>query len=169
LIALQEIPVLEMLRELQIPYERFEHPPVFTVEEALQYDESHPGGHCKNLFLRDKKGENHYLVVLLSDTNVELAKLAKLINSGRLSFASRERLNTYLGIQPGAVGPFGLMNDTQRSVQVILDKAIISTTFAGFHPNTNTATLVIKVADLHKYFAHLNYSVKIVDFARESL
>ncbi|HEX7556977.1 MAG TPA: YbaK/EbsC family protein, partial [Leptolinea sp.] len=87
-ILLLEIPILEFLDKLHIRYERFEHPPVATVKEAEQYSELHPGAHCRNLFLRDKKGIQHFLVVLKIETPINLAELAKQLKCGRLSFAS---------------------------------------------------------------------------------
>lgn len=162
-----ELPILETLQRLGISYVRYEHPPVATVEEAQQYDDLHPGGHCKNLFLRDKKGTQHFLVILLSDTVVDLSILAKYLKCGRLSFASPDRLFRYLGLLPGAVGPFGVINDINHAVRVIIDKDLLSAETAGFHPNVNTATLVIKVADLQVFLNDRGNSIEVMDFNQE--
>jgi Ala-tRNA(Pro) deacylase len=165
-VSSQEMAVFETLNRLGIPFERFEHPPVATVEEAQQYDDLHPDGHCKNLFLRDKKGLQHFLVILLSDTSVDLSILAKYLKCGRLSFASNERLFKYLGLMPGAVGPFGLLNDTHNEVRIIIDRDLFTTQAAGFHPNVNTATLVIKVTDLQVFLTACGNSLEVIDFSQ---
>jgi Ala-tRNA(Pro) deacylase len=165
-VSTQELAVFETLNRLGISFVRYEHPPVATVEEAQQYDDLHPDGHCKNLFLRDKKGEQHYLVILLSDTSVDLSSLARYLKCGRLSFASQERLFKYLGISPGAVGPFGLINDIHHEVRVLMDKSLFDTMAAGFHPNVNTATLVIKVSDLVDFLTDCGNSTEVIDFSQ---
>ncbi len=162
-----EARVLEALETMKIPFERFEHPPVATVQEAEKYGDLHPGAHCKNLFLRDKPGKKHYLVVLRVETDVDLTKLARHFHSGRLSFASNERLFKYLGVLPGAVSPFGLVFDTDHEVTVILDKTILDSDTAGFHPNVNTATLVVRVADLLRFLDLNGSAYRVMDFCRE--
>jgi Ala-tRNA(Pro) deacylase len=166
-ISTSEIRVLQALDEMHIPFERFEHPPVATVKEAEQYSDLHPGAHCKNLFLRDKPGKKHYLVVLRVETEVNLTKLARFTKSGRLSFASNERLFRYLGVLPGAVSPFGLVFDINHEVNVILDKSIFEADTAGFHPNVNTATLVVKVNDLIRFLDLNGNSYQVMDFTQE--
>ncbi|MEI8131023.1 MAG: prolyl-tRNA synthetase associated domain-containing protein [Leptolinea sp.] len=163
-VAPQEVPVYETLNRLGIPFERFEHPPVATVEEAQQYDDLHEGGHCKNFFLRDKKGVQHFLVILLAGTEVDLSNLAKNLKCGHLSFASHERLFKYLGLLPGSVGPFGLINDHFHVVRVIIDRALLLEEKVGFHPNVNTATVVVKVSDLQDFLKDCGNEVEVRDF-----
>ncbi len=158
---------MKTLNTLQIPYERYEHPPVATVREAEQFSDMHPGAHCKNLFLRDKPGKKHYLVVLRVETEVNLTGLARYFKSGRLSFASNERLLHYLGVTPGAVSPFGLVFDSGHDVTVVLDKAIFKEDTAGFHPNVNTSTLVITVDDLMRFIGQCGNACEIIDFDQE--
>ncbi|HEX7556419.1 MAG TPA: YbaK/EbsC family protein, partial [Leptolinea sp.] len=117
--------------------------------------------------LRDKKGIQHYLVILKIETPINLAGLAKQLKCGCLSFASDKRLYKYLGTQPGAVSPFGLMHDTGHEVKVILDNAILDSDKAGFHPNVNTATLVIAVLDLFHFLEMNGNSYQVVDFSKE--
>lgn len=162
-----EARILKTLNTLQIPYERYEHPPVATVREAEQFSDMHPGAHCKNLFLRDKPGKKHYLVVLRVETEVNLTGLARYFKSGRLSFASNERLLHYLGVTPGAVSPFGLVFDSGHDVTVVLDKAIFKEDTAGFHPNVNTSTLVITVDDLMRFIGQCGNACEIIDFDQE--
>lgn len=142
-----EIRVYETLNRLSIPFERFEHPPVTTVAEAQQFDDLNTGGHCKILFLRDKKGIQYFLVILLAETVIDLSSLAKHLECGRLGFAS-QRLYKILVLLPGSFGSFGLINDHYHLARVIIDKALLLEEKAGFHPNANTATLVVKVTDL---------------------
>jgi Ala-tRNA(Pro) deacylase len=162
-----EARVLETLVKMNIPFMRFEHPPVATVKEAEKYGDLHPGAHCKNLFLRDKPGRSHYLVVLRVETDVNLTKLARVYKSGRLSFASDERLFRFLGVLPGAVSPFGLVFDTNREVKVLLDRSILDSDTAGFHPNVNTATLVVAIKDLLRFLELNGTSYQIIDFTQE--
>ncbi len=145
--------VLEALDLLGIPYVRHEHPPVATVEEAEKHWAGLAGAHCKNLFLRNYKGNRHYLVVAPVSRGIDLKRLAALLDEDRLSFASAERLKRWLGVEPGSVSPFGLINDETRQVRVVCDRALKSSAALGFHPNVNTATLEISLADFEKFLA----------------
>jgi Ala-tRNA(Pro) deacylase len=149
----EEAAVYDALRLLGVTFQRFEHPPVFTVEQALEHWAGIDAVHCKNLFLRNKKGDRHYLVVAAHTTAVDIATLAGRVGESRLSFASAERLATHLGLTPGAVSPFGLINDPAGSVRVVLDKTLTSATSVGFHPNVNTATVVLSFADFERFLA----------------
>jgi Ala-tRNA(Pro) deacylase len=153
MISPQERAVYDVLAQLEIPYTRREHPPVYTVEDASRYDIHLPGVHCKNLFLRNKKGDQHYLAVLAVATQVSLRELAQRIGSSNLSFASPERLARYLGVETGAVGPFGLINDAEKVVQVLLDRTLEGPEPVGFHPNVNTSTLMVPFNGLQKFLA----------------
>lgn len=146
----RENDVFDLLKELEIPFELHTHPPVFTVEEANRHWENISGLHCKNIFLRNKKGNLHYLVILPSDKLMDIKKLGDSLGE-RLSFASPERLMRYLGLTPGAVSPFGLINDVQKEVHVILDKDIFEAEKVNFHPNVNTATITISSDDFLKF------------------
>jgi Ala-tRNA(Pro) deacylase len=143
--------VCEALAQLGIAYERHEHPAVFTVEEALQHWSAIDAAHCKNLFLRNKKGTRHYLVVAGHSREVDLKRLAGTVGDDRLSFASPERLGRVLGLTPGAVSPFGLLNDTAHEVRVVVDAGLREAPRVGFHPNVNTATLVLATADFERF------------------
>jgi Ala-tRNA(Pro) deacylase len=149
----EEAAVYDALRLLGVTFQRFEHPPVFTVEQALEHWAGIDAVHCKNLFLRNKKGDRHYLVVAAHTTVVDIAALADRVGESRLSFASAERLAAHVGLTPGAVSPFGLINDPAGSVRVVLDKTLTSATSVGFHPNVNTATVVLSFADFERFLA----------------
>jgi Ala-tRNA(Pro) deacylase len=152
--------VLETLDKLGIAYGRHEHPPVATVEEAEKYWGSIKGTHCKNLFLRNNRGNRHYLVIAAVDKSVDLKRLNAMLGEDRLSFASSERLMRCLGLEPGSVSPFGLVNDATRQVDVICDEALRSGAGLGFHPNVNTATLEIALADFEKFLASCGNAVR---------
>ena len=145
--------VYAVLGQLGVSYERHEHPAVFTVEQALEHWSGIEATHCKNLFLRNKKGDRHYLVVAEHSTPIDIGALAVRVGDNRLSFASAERLAAHLGLTPGAVSPFGLINDRAKTVRVLLDERLRSAARVGFHPNVNTATVVLVVADFERFLA----------------
>ena len=136
---------------LGIASTRHDHPPVATVEEAVRHWADIPATHCKNLFLRNQKGDRHYLVIVEHAKRVDLRRLAEQIGDGKLSFASPERLKTYLGLTPGSVSPFGLINDSSRAVRVVIDGDLKAATRLSFHPNINTVTLTIAGADFTRF------------------
>lgn len=144
----EEEKLYELLDSLGIKYVRYEHKPVYTVEEADNLDIDIPGQHCKNLFLRNKKGNIHYLVLADSKKYIDLKALSKEIGSSGLSFASEERLKKYLGLKTGAVSPFGLINDVEKQVIVLIDKGLTDKDLVNFHPNVNTATIGLSYRDL---------------------
>jgi Ala-tRNA(Pro) deacylase len=160
----QESHVYRVLEGLKIPFARHEHPPVFTVEQAGQYWADIQAAHCKNLFLRNKKGTIHYLVILEHTRQADLGQLAAKIGDDRLSFASPERLMTHLGLTAGSVSPFGLINDREKRVQVVIDQDLKDVPRIGFHPNINTATIVLTGADFQRFLAWCGNPVRWVRF-----
>jgi len=150
--------LFSLLRALAIPFERFEHPPVATVEEAEPYWRDIAAGHCKNLFLRNKKGNRHYLLIVEHDKSADLLRLRRLLEEDRLSFASPERLKKYLNLEPGSVSPFALVHDRERAVRLLVDADLRCHERLTFHPNVNTATLVIAFADFEKFLAHSGHA-----------
>jgi Ala-tRNA(Pro) deacylase len=155
-----EAPVYRVLDELNIPHERHEHPPVFTVEEAQAHWASIEATHCKNLFLRNKKGVTHYLVIAERSKRVDIASLTAKVGDDRLSFASPERLATHLGLTPGSVSPFGLIHAGARAVRVVIDADLRSAARVAFHPNINTATIVLAWSDFERFLAHCGNVVR---------
>jgi Ala-tRNA(Pro) deacylase len=147
----QEASVVARLTELAIPFTRHEHPPVATVEEATLHWGGIDATHCKNLFLRNQKGDRHYLVVLMASKRADLKAVAGQIGDGKLSFASPERLMSHLGVTPGSVSPFGLINDRQHQVRVVLDGDFLTVPRLAFHPNINTRTFTIAATDFEKF------------------
>ena len=139
--------VYETLQRLNISFDYYEHPPVPTVEEATKYWKGIDSTHCKNLFLRNHKGDRHYLVILEYTQVLNIHQLERVLNQGKLTFASPQRLLKYLGLTPGSVSPFGLLHDTSHHVQVFIDSQLCQTHHLSFHPNLNTASLVIPTMD----------------------
>jgi Ala-tRNA(Pro) deacylase len=154
--------VYSRLEELGIVYRRFEHPPVPTVEAAREHWSGIDATHCKNLFLRNQKGDRHYLIIIVYSKKADLRSLADQIGDGKLSFASPERLMTHLGLTPGSVSPFGLINDRGHSVRVVLDRDLQLAERLSFHPNVNTRTLVVSGSDFQKFLAACGNPVRYV-------
>jgi Ala-tRNA(Pro) deacylase len=148
---------------LGLAHRTVEHAPVFTVDEAKQHRGELPGHHIKNLFLRNKK-EAMWLVVALEDRAVDLKRLGEMLGAGRLSFGSPERLRKYLGVEPGSVTPFALINDTARQVTLVLDRGLADGGPVNAHPLTNTMTTAIAFADLSRFFAATGHAPQWLDF-----
>jgi len=160
--TIQEASVVARLTELAIPYTRHEHPPVATVDEATAHWAGIEATHCKNLFLRNQKGDRHYLVVLVATKRADLRAVAEQIGDGKLSFASPERLMAHLGVTPGSVSPFGLINDREHTVRVVLDRDFQTATRLAFHPNINTLTFTVTLADFKKFLESCGNAVQHV-------
>jgi Ala-tRNA(Pro) deacylase len=157
-----EASVVARLRELGIGYTRHEHPAAATVEEAEPHWAEIDATHCKNLFLRNQKGDRHYLVVLEASKKADLRAVADQIGDGKLSFASPERLMKHLGLTPGSVSPFGLINDHPHVVRVVLDRDLKAATRLSFHPNINTVTFTVAAADFTRFLDACGNAAKYV-------
>ena len=153
-------PVYVALDALQIPYDTYEHPPVFTSEDVEAHWRRIPATPVKNLFLRNKKGNREYLVIVGVEKRVDLQQLVKVIGDDRLSFGSAERLMQTLGLTPGSVSPFGLLHEGSRSLQVIIDSDLRQAARLIFHPNINTASVTIAFSDLEKFLASRGNKVR---------
>ena len=154
--------LLARLAELGIQSRTVSHPPVFTVEEAKALRGELPGGHVKNLFLRNKKGAM-WLVVAEEDRPIDLKALGERIGAGRVSFGSPDRLMQYLGVIPGSVTPFGIINDTGGAVQVVLDKGLLEHDPINVHPLTNDRTTAISPKDLLAFLEATGHKPQIID------
>jgi len=155
-------PVLDCLQALGIEFDRYEHPPVATVAEAEIHWAGIDATHCKNLFLRNQKGDRHYLVVVPHSKRVDLRLVAERIGDGKLSFGSPERLMKHLGLAPGSVSPFGLLNDPGRHVRVFLDVDLKGAARLSFHPNENTATLTLRGDGFERFLGHVGHAVRFI-------
>jgi len=141
----------EILNELHIPFQEFPHEPVFTVEQAKAVYQNIPGGRCKNILLRDKKGNRHFLVIMPADKELDPSKIREKFSTSKLGGAQEYEVEKYLGVKPGAVSPFALINDLERHVEVLVDEDLFKEAEVHFHPNVNTASLLIKTEDLKKF------------------
>jgi Ala-tRNA(Pro) deacylase len=149
------------LDSLGIKHSTIKHPPLFTVEQARELRGQIAGGHTKNLFLRDKKGAL-FLVVALEDAVIDLKGLHRLLGaSGRFSFGSADLLREVWGVEPGAVTPFGALNDTAGRVTVVLDKAMLAHATLNFHPLVNTMTTSIARDDLIRFLESTGHSPRV--------
>jgi len=158
----QEQKVHAALAVLGITFERYEHPPVASAIGAEQHWSGIDAAHTKNLFLRNQTGTQHYLLIMALLKRANLRAVADQIGDGRLSFGTPERMMTYLGVTPGSVSPFGLIHDTTRAVRVYLDRDLKNSDRISFHPNINTATLVLSFADFERFLASRGHSVGYV-------
>jgi Ala-tRNA(Pro) deacylase len=158
----QEAPVYARLTALGIAVTRHEHPPVATVEEAEPHWAGIDAMHCKNLFLRNQKGDRHYLVIIRHSKRADLRAIADQIGDGKLSFGSPDRLMTHLGLTPGSVSPFGLIHDRTHHVRVVIDRDLKSADRVSFHPNINTVTLTMARSDFDRFLVDCGNPVRYV-------
>lgn len=147
-----------------VSYDLHHHEAVYTVAESQKLDRDISGIHCRNLFLRDKKKKN-YLLVLQNETQVDMKKLPPVIGSDRLSFGSADRLWQFLGVRPGSVCPFSIMNDAEKEVKILLDKSMMEGKIVNYHPLLNTMTVSLSPSDLLKFIEHCGHEPHIVDLS----
>ena len=155
--------LFNLLKLLDIKYDLHRHNPIFTVEEGVHLKAEIPGTHCRNLFLKDKKGKM-LLITAANETKIDLKSLPEQLNCGRLSFGSKERLMEHLGIYPGAVTPFCAVNDKDTAVQIILDADMIEADIMCVHPLDNAMTIGFSPKDLLKFFAHTGHDPLVLKF-----
>lgn len=146
-----------------VGWRRYAHPPLHTVEESRALRGEMPGGHCKSLFLKERKG-GYWLAVCLEDRDIRIKHLEKAIGARRLSFAGAEDLWERLGVRPGAVTPLALVNDPDRAVRLALDRQMLEHEILNYHPLHNEATIAISSADLLRFFTATGHEPLIVDF-----
>lgn len=157
------VALLERLDQLGVSHRTIDHPPVFTVEEASRLRGRIPGAHSKNLFVRDKK-ERHWLVSCMARRQVDLKWLAARLGTKRLTFCSKRRLEGYLGIRPGAVSPFAVINDVGGVVQVALDAELLDAEPLNFHPLDNAKTTAVSRAGLMRFLKAEKHEPMILRF-----
>jgi len=150
------------LDALGVAHRTYAHPPVFTVAEAAALRGQLPGGHCKSLFLKDRRA-GLWLLVALEERPIDLKRLAAVLGAPRFSFGSAELLYEVLGVRPGSVTPFGLINDTGHRVAVVLDRAMLEHDPLNYHPLQNDRTTAIAPADLLRFVADCGHRPRIVD------
>ena len=152
----------DLFEKLRIEYHYREHPPVNTVEEATKYWKDYDAGRCKNIFLRNHKGNKHYLVILEHLRTLNMKDLENRLKQGKLTFASEKRLMKYLGLTPGSVSPFGLINDEEAHVHLFIDEKLQGFENLSFHPNINTASLIISKKDFIRFLEYCGNSYEFL-------
>ena len=164
--AASEVELMTRLAELGIATTTHRHAAMRTVEDSKAIRGDLPGGHCKSLFLKDKKSQV-WLVVAQEDRQIDLKNLHKRIGSGRLSFAKPELMWELLGVIPGAVTPFALINDVDHQVNVVLDAAMLQLELLNYHPLHNEATTAISANDLKRFITAMGHSFAEIDLEAE--
>jgi Ala-tRNA(Pro) deacylase len=163
--------VVAVLDHLGIAHTLYHHQAVFSVAEAEAVEASIPAAHCRNLFVRDQR-ERMFLISLRNRTPLDLKKLAERLGCGRLSFGSSERLMRYLGVKPGSVCAFAVMNDAARAVTLVLEAEMMAEPLVSFHPLLNTMTVTLAPHDLVRYARHFGHGpmiLSLVGLGREAL
>jgi Ala-tRNA(Pro) deacylase len=160
--------LFQRFKDLGITTTTLDHVPVFTVEEARKVHDDLPGGHCKNLFCKDEKGAL-WLIVCLEDARVDLKAAPTKIGSKRLTFGKPELLMEVLGVEPGSVTPFGLINDTTLRTNVILDAQMMTHDILNYHPLKNDASTSISSGDLLTFIKSCGHDPRIVAVAEPVL
>jgi len=146
--------IKKYLKELGIKFKEFNHPAVFTCEEADKYNKEIKGIHSKNLFIKDRKSKIFYLLIMPAEKKLYMKELETILKD-KVKFANEKNLKNILNLTAGAVSPFGLINDKSNIVKIIIDKEIWNSDFVSFHPNINTETLELIKEDFHKYIKSL--------------
>ncbi len=160
--------LFSLLDRLGVAHKTYDHPPVFTVEESAGIKDRLPGGHSKNLFLKDRRG-GLWLVSALDETKINLNALAKALEAQRFSFGPGELMVEALGVHPGSVTVFALINDTLNRVSLVLDQALLAHDPVNFHPLGNDATTAIAPDGLLKFLAHTGHPPRLATFDAEGL
>lgn len=155
--------VFDFLDSHQISYSWYEHPEAPTIEIARQYWHADGSKHCKNLFFRNHKGNRHYLVCFDCEQSMAIHDLEHLLHQGKLSFASEQRMERWLGLKPGSVSPFGLINDTENHVHLFLDSKLRDYPSLSFHPNDNRATVVIELSEFLRYLEIVGNTYEFIE------
>lgn len=147
----------------RIEFQVHEHPPVQTCDELAQYNV--PGLACKNLFLRDQKKTRYLLVVLPAAQQTDLKKLAEQVGDKKLSFVNPETMKQKLGVEPGAVSPFGLLNNTEGDVELWISREVMEASVVHFHPNRNTASVELTKEMFDRFLKTLNHAFLMLQHA----
>ena len=155
--------VLDYLNGKGYKYDYYEHPEAPTIAIAKQHWRDDGSKHCKNLFFRNHKGNRHYLVVLDCEQDLDIHDLEQRLHQGKLTFASPARMEKSLGISPGSVSPFGLINDTENHVHLFLDSNLTKYESLSFHPNDNHATVVISKEEFARYLQEVGNSYEYIE------
>ena len=155
--------VKEYLNSIGIQFKIVEHEAAYTTEEADKYIEGHDGVRTKTMFICNKKKTNYYMIIMDDSKRLDMNKFKEIVSEKQMKMASEEALKEKLGVKPGMVSPFGLLNNDEKDVKIYMDKEIITEEIMTFHPNDNTKTLFITTKDLFKYFENIGYELNIIE------
>lgn len=155
--------VYDYLEREGIKFDYYEHPEAPTIEIASQFYRGEGTVLCKNLFFRNHKGNKHYLVIMDARHNMDIHDIEHRLHQGKLSFASPERMMKYLGVKPGSVSLFTLVNDVNHEVILFVDKGLLDAAKVSFHPNDNTASLVISCEDMLRFIKNIGNQYEFMD------
>lgn len=155
--------VKEYLNSMGIQFKIVEHEPAYTTEEADKYIEGYDGVRTKTMFICNKKKTNYYMIIMDDSKRLDMNKFKEIVSEKQMKMASEESLKEKLGINPGMVSPFGLLNNDEKDVKIYMDKEIITEEIMTFHPNDNTKTLFITTKDLFKYLENIGYEINIIE------
>lgn len=155
--------VYDYLEQQGIGFDYYEHPEAPTIEIASQFYRGEGTVLCKNLFFRNHKGNKHYLVIMDARYNMDIHEIEHQLHQGKLSFASPERMMRYLGVKPGSVSLFTLVNDVNHEVILFVDRKLLDAPKVSFHPNDNTASLVISNSDMLKFIESIGNRYEFMD------
>ena len=154
---------MKLLDEWHIGYQRFDHPAVFTCEQAAIHLKGVPGAGTKNLFLVSEKQIEPCLLMVDEAKRVDINRLGKQLGLGKLRFGSPEKMEIYLGVEPGSVTVLAIINDMDRRVRLLIDRDLWQKEKVQCHPLVNTATLVISIGDLQTFFDGINHTFELVE------
>lgn len=160
---LSENELYQYLNQHQIAYQRIEHPPVYTVEQANRYLLNQPGERTKNLFICDEKKQRYFILLVPSDKQVNFNPIGRALGLGKVRFGSPEKLKEMLGLEPGSVTVLSLVNDTRKQVTLLADRVLWSCDAFQCHPLVNTSTLVISRADIERFFELTGHPPRMID------
>lgn len=155
--------VVDKLKTLDIPFELVEHPPALTTEEADSYIEGIEGVRTKSLFLTNKKKTAYYLLIMDDQKQLDMEKFRDIVETNRIKFCSTNSLEGKMCLPPGVVSIFGLLNNTEKDINVYFDKQMLNEERMSFHPNDNTKTIFIRTEDMYKFVESLEYDYTIID------
>ena len=158
--------IYDLLKKCAIPYQKYDHPAVFTCAESDKIEIEIPGAHTKQLLMRDKKKRHYVLAIVMHDKTVDTKALGEILGTGRLSFASPPDLKRLFNVDPGAVTPFGLMFDEKHEVRVVVDEDAWEIGKFRFHPLVNTATLVINKEGFNKFLQETGHEFEVVEIPK---
>jgi len=155
--------VEDFLKENDIEFKIHEHPAVYTTEDLAKYSSKFLGLTCKNLLLKDQKGKRFFLIILPAVERADLNKIASMVSEKKLSFANSENLKQVLGVEPGSVSPFGLLNDKAALIEVYISRKVLEAEYVSFHPNRNTASLELSREMFEKFLGELSHIIHSFD------